>query len=88
VRALIRNTLEDLLIKPPFYTKKIIDELLEDIAEAAPALNTREKVKRYVESRYLSRLKPEVELSIYRSLWKERKTIIVMFPRGRSLWIV
>ncbi|MEG4944460.1 hypothetical protein [Microcoleus sp. F4-D5] len=70
VRALIRNTLEDLLIKPPFYTKKIIDELLEDIAEAAPALNTIERVKRYLESRYLSRLKPEVELSIYRSLWK------------------
>jgi hypothetical protein len=70
VRALIRNTLEDLLIKPPFYTKKIIDELLEDIAEAAPALKTRQKVKRYVESRYLSKLKPEVELSIYRSLWK------------------
>jgi len=70
VRALIRNTLEDLLIKPPLYTKKIIDELLENIAEAAPALNTREKVKRYVESRYLSRLKPEVQLSIYRSLWK------------------
>ena len=70
VRALIRNTLEDLLIKPPFYTKKIIDELLENIAEAAPALNTREKLKRYVEHRYLSRLKPEVELSIYRSFWK------------------
>jgi hypothetical protein len=70
VRALIRNTLEDLLIKPPFYTKKIIDELLEDIAEAAPALNTPQKVKRYLESRYLSKFKPEVELSIYRSLWK------------------
>lgn len=70
VRALIRNTLEDLLIKPPFYTKKIIDELLENIAEAAPALNTRQKVKKYLESRYLSKLKPEVELSIYRSLWK------------------
>jgi hypothetical protein len=70
VRALIRNTLEDLLIKPPFYTKKIIDELLVNIAEAAPALNTRQKVKKYLESRYLSRLKPEVELSIYRSLWK------------------
>jgi hypothetical protein len=70
VRALIRNTLEDLLIKPPFYTKKIIDELLEDIAEAAPALNTIEKVKRYLESRYLSKFKPEVELSIYRSFWK------------------
>ncbi len=70
VRALIRNTLEDLLVKPPFYTQKIISELLEDIAESAPALNTRDKVKRYVESRYLSRLKPEVELSIYRTLWK------------------
>ena len=70
VRALIRNTLEDLLIKPPFYTKEIIKELLEDIAEAAPALNTRQKVKRYRESRYLSKFKPEVELSIYRSLWK------------------
>jgi hypothetical protein len=70
VRALIRNTLEDLLIKPPFYTKKIIDELLEDIAAAAPALNTIEKLKRYLESRYLSKFKPEVELSIYRSLWK------------------
>jgi len=70
VRGLIRNTLEDLLIKPPFYTQKIIDELLDDIAESAPFLNTREKIKRYVESRYLSRLKPEAELSIYRTLWK------------------
>lgn len=69
-RALIRNTLEDLLIKPPFYTKKITDELLVNIAEAAPALNTRQKVKKYLESRYLSKLKPEAELSIYRSLWK------------------
>jgi len=88
VRALIRNTLEDLLIKPPFYTKKIIDELLEDIAEAAPALNTPQKVKRYLESRYLSKFKPEVELSIYRSLWKFvfklddekcRKNIVINF---------
>lgn len=70
VRALIRNTLEGLLTKPPFYTQKITKELLEDIAEAAPTINTREKVKRYVESRYLSRLKPEVEVSIYRTLWK------------------
>src|SRR4028118_1895289 len=70
VRALIRNTLEDLLIKPPFYTKKIIDELLVDIAQTAPALNTRQNLKKYLESRYLSRLKPEVEVSIYRSLWK------------------
>jgi uncharacterized protein YjbK len=70
VRSLIRNTLEGLLIKPPFYTQKIIDELLADIAESAEILNSREKVKRYVNSRYLSRLTPEVQLSIYRKLWK------------------
>ena len=70
VRALIRNTLEDLLIKPPFYTKKIKDELLNDIAESAPALNTKNKLKTYLESKYLSKLKLEVELEIYKLLWK------------------
>lgn len=70
VRALIRNTLEDLLVKPPFYTQKIVNELLGDIAESAAVLNTREKLKRYIESRYLSRMKPEVQLSIYRIFWK------------------
>ena len=59
-----------MLIKPPFYTQKITNELLDDIAESAQALNTREKVKRYIESRYLNRLKPEVEISIFRTLWK------------------
>jgi len=70
VRSLLRNALEGLLIKPPFYAQKILSELLEDIAENTLALNTRKKVKQYVESRYLSRMTPDVELSIYRSLWK------------------
>lgn len=70
VRSLLRNTLEGLLVKPPFYTQKIFGELLEDIAENAPALNSRNKVKKYVESRYLNRLTSEVELSMFRSLWK------------------
>jgi len=70
VRALIRNTLEGVLIKPPFYTQKIIDEFLVDIAGAALAINTPEKAKRYVESSYLNRLKPETEISIYRNMWK------------------
>jgi hypothetical protein len=70
VRSLIRNTLEDLLVKPPFYTQRIMQELLEDISETAAALNTRTKVKKYVESRYFSRTSPVVELNILRSLWK------------------
>lgn len=70
VRSLLRNTLEGLLIKPPFYTQRIMKELLEDLAESADVLNDRKKVKKYIESRYLSRTTPSVEINIFRSLWK------------------
>lgn len=70
VRALIRNTLEGLLSKPPFYTSKVISEILEDLSEAKDALNTYSKTKRYIESRYLSRMSSEVEFALYRTLWK------------------
>jgi hypothetical protein len=70
VRALMRNTLEDLLIKPPFYTKKIMEELLKDIVESKAALNSPKKVKIYIENKYLNRLKPEVQIEIYKNFWK------------------
>jgi hypothetical protein len=70
VRALIRNTLEEVLIKPPFYTQHILSELLADIAESSEVLNNRAKTKKYIESRYLSRTTPSVELNLFRSLWK------------------
>jgi hypothetical protein len=70
VRALLRNTLEGLLVKPPFYTQKIVDEFLQDIGEASDALSTRDKVRSYITSRYLNRIKPKVELSLFKSLWK------------------
>ncbi|WP_085590635.1 MULTISPECIES: hypothetical protein [unclassified Pseudomonas] len=69
-RALLRNTLEGLLIKPPFYTNKIINELLADLLESHEALNTREKVNQYIENRYLRRLKPDAQMALYRSFWK------------------
>lgn len=70
VRSLLRNTLEGLLIKPPYYTQHILNEMLTDLAEHSGALNDRHKVKAYVESRYLRRFKPTVETSIFKSLWK------------------
>lgn len=70
VRSLLRNTLDDLLIKPPFYTQHIFNELLADISESREILNSRSKVKKYVESRYLNRTTKPVENSIFRSLWK------------------
>ncbi|MCG9759628.1 hypothetical protein L1D50_10980 [Pseudoalteromonas sp. Isolate6] len=70
VRSLLRNTLDDLLTKPPFYTQHILNELLADISESSEILNNRKKVRKYVESRYFSRTTQPVELNIFRSLWK------------------
>tara|TARA_B110000879_G_C11127670_1_gene494602 strand:- start:168 stop:1532 length:1365 start_codon:yes stop_codon:yes gene_type:complete len=70
VRALIRNTLEGLLIKPPFYTQKVVSEILEDLDEAKEALNTKVKIKTYLESRYLNRMNDDVEFSLFKTLWK------------------
>lgn len=70
VRSLLRNALEDLLIKPPFYTQRIFNELLDDVSENTAALNTKRKLKQYIESRYLERLSENVEIQIFRSLWK------------------
>ena len=39
VRALLRNSLEDVLIKPPFYANKIFDELVLDIANNSSVAN-------------------------------------------------
>ena len=70
VRSLIRNTLEGVLTKPPFYTQKVTQEFLEDLDEAKDALNSYKKLKQYIESRYLNRLSTELEMAIFKSLWK------------------
>jgi vacuolar-type H+-ATPase subunit E/Vma4 len=70
VRSLLRNTLEGVLTKPPFYTQHIMKEILSDLEESATVLNTRKKVKKYVESRYFSRTTVPVELNLIRSFWK------------------
>ena len=70
VRALLRNSLEDVLIKPPFYTNKILDEILHDISNNSSALQTEKNMKRYLESRYLDRMKSETESQIFKSMWK------------------
>ncbi|MGH1374701.1 MAG: hypothetical protein ACRBCK_00010 [Alphaproteobacteria bacterium] len=69
-RALLRNVLDDVLTVPPYYAKGVSNLLIEDLADNAEALNTRDKVKRYLESAYLNKLKPETEIAIFRFLWK------------------
>ncbi|CAI3937824.1 unnamed protein product [Commensalibacter communis] len=76
VRALIRNTLESVLSKPPFYTDKIIPTILEDLSETQNILTIRDQIKRYLEDRYLNRLPLDFELKLYRSLMMIVKKIV------------
>lgn len=70
VRSLIRNALEGILIKPPFYTQKVVAEFLEDLDEAKTAINSFPKLKRYISSRYLDRISQDVEMVIFKTIWK------------------
>ncbi|MGY8704592.1 hypothetical protein RAD16_02455 [Bradyrhizobium sp. 18BD] len=69
-RAQIRLALEALLLKPALFSKRIIDTLVEDIAANKAVLISREKLKAYLEARYLPNMPRAIELELFRVLWK------------------
>lgn len=72
VRALIRNTLDGLLIKDPLLSRsqKIASDLVDDIKKNKELFPSDEKLKTYLDSKYYSRLSMEAEKGVFRSLWK------------------
>lgn len=70
VRSLIRNALDDVLLKPPILSKKIFSEFITDLASKKELLPDDMSLKRYLDAKYLKNLKPSVENYIFRSLWK------------------
>lgn len=70
VQSSIRSILEGILTKPPFFSNKVFDFFLNDIAEAKKSLKTEEDLQRYLQSRYLSRFKDNDLKKIFRSLWR------------------
>ena len=72
VRALIRNTLDGLLIKDPLLSRsqKIASDLVDDIKKNKERFPSDEKLKTYLDSKYYSRLSIEAEKGVFRSLWK------------------
>ena len=72
VRALIRNTLDGLLIKDPLLSRsqKIESDLVDDIRKNKELFPSIEKLKTYLDSKYYSRLSMEAEKGVFRSLWK------------------
>lgn len=70
VRSLIRHALEIVLVKPPIYTKKVINNILTDLSENSEILDTIEDVEGFTKQKYLNRLPESSIKSIFRSFWK------------------
>ena len=64
------NILDGILTKPPILSKKIINEFVEDLASKKDILVDDDALRRYLYAKYLRNLIPEVENSLFRSLWK------------------
>jgi hypothetical protein len=69
-RAAIRNALECVLLKPPVFSRKVVVNLIEDIAARKALLPDSTSLQKYLEAKYLRNLHPTVKLELIRTLWK------------------
>ena len=68
--ALIRNTLEGLLIKMPLLSKKVFTELVKDLENKSKIPIDDERFKLYLDEKYYERFNPEVQISVFKDFWK------------------
>lgn len=80
VRAHIRNMLEGILTKPAILSKKVLNSLLEDLADKKKLLNDDKKLENFLKDRYFKRFNFKVKVNIFRSLWK----IVFKLNDGKS----
>lgn len=69
-RAAIRNALECVLLKPPVFSRKVVVNLIEDLAARKALLPDTTSLRMYLEAKYLRNLHPTVKLELVRTLWK------------------
>ena len=69
-RALIRNSLEAVLLKPPIFSKKIVSEFVQDIGAKKELLPDMPALKQYLEAKYFKNLHISVEQELVKALWK------------------
>ncbi len=71
-RALIRNALEIILIKPPVYASKILENIQADLDENGHLFtgSGTEEFRRYMNTKYFERMNTETKLKVFRTYWK------------------
>ncbi|MBW4018444.1 hypothetical protein HG533_06440 [Moraxella osloensis] len=70
VKALTRSVLESVLIKPPLYTQKIIENILIDLSVNQAIFDKLSDMRRYMNNKYLLRLTDNVKSQLFKSFWK------------------
>ena len=69
--ALIKNVLEEVLVKPPIFVKNVTDMLLEDLSEKKSIYRDEpEKLREYLKRKYFDRMSISMKKSTFRSFWK------------------
>lgn len=69
--AHIKNTLTNILIKPPIFIKNIVDALTEDLKEKRELYyEKRGELVVYLNNKYYSKMPESMKLTTIRALWK------------------
>ncbi len=69
-RAHIRNILEGVLVKPPFLSRKIFNDLLINLSSIKKIIYDEKQLERHLKATYLDKLQLKTVKQIFRSLWK------------------
>lgn len=69
--ALIKSVLEEILIKPPIFIKRVTDLLLDDLSEKKSLYRDEpDKLHDYLRRKYFDRMSSSMKKSTFRSFWK------------------
>jgi hypothetical protein len=70
VQSLMINMLEGLLTKPPIFTKNVFRPFVEELERIKNEFPTEERLKTYIESKFLIHFNKELVEYIFKHLWK------------------
>lgn len=69
-RAHIRNIIEGILAKPAFLSRKVFDDLLQDLSSVKALINNVPQLEKHLNNKYFDKLNLSVTEKIFKSLWK------------------
>lgn len=69
-RAHIRNMLEGILVKPPLLSRKIFEDILDNLNSVKTIIYNDVQLEKHLKAKYLDKINSKTLKHIFRSLWK------------------